>query len=124
MCNPPAEPYVCDRLQIWTRQAVVGGSVVPAHWPHYEWAPVLSIHCCSPLLCCAGNKYTLPGLMAFTGGQNVTFGSDFPFAPNGSATVTVNGLDEFFATDPMTLWRIGRGNALNLIPQASTPASS
>ena len=74
--------------------------------------------------CSAGNMYTLPGLMAFTDGRNVTFGSDFPFAPNGSATVTVNGLNEFFSTDPMTLWRIGRGNALNLIPKASTPASS
>lgn len=68
--------------------------------------------------------YTLPSLMAFTGGQKLTFGSDFPFAPNGSAAVTVSGLNEYFSADPMTLWRIGRGTALDLIPKASLKASS
>ena len=76
------------------------------------------------LLCSAGNMYTLPSLMAFTDGHNVTFGSDFPFAPNGTAMVTVSGLNEYFAADPMTLWSIGRGNALKLIPKASSSASS
>lgn len=80
--------------------------------------------CCRPLSCCAGNMYPLPGLMAFTDGQNVTFGSDFPFAPNGSTKLTVNSLNDFFAADPMTLWRIRRGNTLNLIPKAPTPAYS
>ena len=96
-------------------------------WPHVIPLHIFSPSCCGPPNISsglAGNMYTLPGLMAFIDGHNVTFGSDFPFAPNGSATVTVNGLNEFFAADPMTLWRIGRGNALNLIPKASGPASS
>ncbi len=68
--------------------------------------------------------YTLPSLMGFTNGQRITFGSDFPFAPNGSAAVTVSGLNEYFSADPMTLWRIGRGTALALIHKASLKASS
>ena len=73
---------------------------------------------------CAGNPYTLPTLMAFTGGHNITFGSDFPFAPSGSAAVTVNGLNDFLRADPMALWRIGRGTALNLVRKASSTAST
>ena len=72
----------------------------------------------------AGNEFTLPSLMAFTGGHRVLFGSDFPFAPEGTAADSVDGLNDFFSEDLMSLWRISRGTALQLLPSTDATLSS
>ncbi len=52
------------------------------------------------------------------------FGSDFPFAPEGTAVDSVSGLDEYFSEDLLTLWRISRGTAMHLISGThATPSS-
>ena len=73
---------------------------------------------------CAGNEFTLPSLMAFTDGHRVLFGSDFPFAPEGTAVDSMNGLDDFFSEDLMSLWRISRGTALQLLPSTHATSAS
>ena len=75
-------------------------------------------------LCRAGNEITLPSLMAFTSGHRVMFGSDFPFAPEGTAVDSVSGLDDYFSEDLVTLWRISRGTALHLVPGTQAKSSS
>ena len=62
--------------------------------------------------------------MAFTGGHRVMFGSDFPFAPEGTAVDSASGLDEYFSEDLLTLWKISRGTAMQLIPSAHARSSS
>ena len=73
---------------------------------------------------CAGNEFTLPSLMVFTGGNRVLFGSDFPSAPEGTAVYSVSGLDKYFSDDLMTLWKISRGTAMHLIPGMHATSSS
>ncbi|CAK0786343.1 hypothetical protein CVIRNUC_009556 [Coccomyxa viridis] len=106
-------PYQAERIATAGRQGLSGGPERMAQLKRLYFDTAMS-----------GNPYTLPSLMAFTSGHNITFGSDFPFAPNGSAAVTVDGLNDFLRADPMTLWRIGRGTALKLVSEPSSPTSS
>ena len=68
----------------------------------------------------AGNSYTLPSLMAFTNGDRLTIGTDFPYAPEATSASTIKGLEQFFAQDPYTMWKINRGTAQILWPDSQT----
>ena len=68
----------------------------------------------------AGNPYTLPSLMAFTNGNRLTVGTDFPYAPEAASASAIKGLEQYFAQDPYTMWKINRGTAQTLWPDSQT----
>lgn len=61
--------------------------------------------------------------MAFTHGDRLTIGTDFPYAPDTAIASALEGLERFFARDPYTMWKIDRGTALTLWPDSQTCTS-
>ncbi len=65
-----------------------------------------------PVQICAGNKYTLKGLLAFTNASRITFGTDFLFGNSSLLDASTRGLDAFFGA--------GVNNACNCAEGSNT----
>ena len=62
----------------------------------------------------------LPSLLAFAKPGHITFGSDFPFAPNAASKLFAAGLETYPGLDPDARAAIDRTNALALFPRHGT----
>ena len=70
-------------------------------------------------MCCAASPYSFPSLLAFTDPSHITFGSDFPFAPDAVGAYFGGELDEQFSNDSIALAQINSGTAADLCPRFS-----
>ena len=68
---------------------------------------------------CAASPYSFPSLLAFTDPSHITFGSDFPFAPDAVGAYYSGQLDKQFANDAAALTLINSGTASELFPRFS-----
>ena len=80
-----------------------------------------AVAACVPLwyLCLAASPYAFPSLLAFTDPSHITFGSDFPFAPDAVGAYFAGELDMHFANDSLSLGQINSGTAAELFPRFS-----
>ena len=62
----------------------------------------------------SGNPAALAALMQVADPARITFGSDFPYAPDIGVRVNVAGSDRFFADERLHA-QVGRGNAARLL---------
>ena len=65
-----------------------------------------------PVQICAGNEYTLKGLLAFTNASRITFGTDFLFGNSSLLDASTRGLNVFFGA--------GGNNACNCAEESNT----
>ena len=64
----------------------------------------------------SANALSFSALLRLVSAANVLFGTDYPFAPEPTATATVRGLAEL-GLSPAELGAIERGNALRMMPK-------
>ncbi len=65
----------------------------------------------------SSTEAALPTLLAFAKPGHITFGSDFPFAPQAASQYFVAGLEKYDGLDDQTRAAIDRTNALALFPR-------
>ena len=68
---------------------------------------------------CAASPYAFPSLLAFTDPSHITFGSDFPFAPDAVGAYFAGELDKQFSNDTASLAQINSGTVAELFPRFS-----
>ena len=70
----------------------------------------------------SGTPSALPSLLAFTTPDKVTFGSDFPYAPD-TAVAAMTGMYEAYDLDEAARHQIDRGTAETLFPRFARSAA-
>ena len=65
----------------------------------------------------AASPYSFPSLLAFTEPSHITFGSDYPFAPDAVGAYYSGQLDKQFVRDAAALTQINSGTASELFPR-------
>ena len=70
----------------------------------------------------SGTPSALPSLLAFTTPDKVTFGTDFPYAPD-TAVAAMTGMYEAYDLDEAARHQIDRGTAETLFPRLARSAA-
>ncbi len=68
---------------------------------------------------CAASPYAFLSLLAYTEPSHITFGSDYPFAPDAVGAYYSGQLDKQFLSDASALMQIKSGTAAELFPRFS-----
>ncbi|HTO53360.1 MAG TPA: amidohydrolase family protein [Myxococcota bacterium] len=101
-------PYLTGRLTAFGGLPQLRDKV-PRGVPHY----LKQLHYDTAL---SANPFALGCLKELVGPERVLFGSDFPFAPEPIAKLSIDGLAAFDGFDAAARARIERDNALALLP--------
>ncbi|CAL5220516.1 g2548 [Coccomyxa viridis] len=108
-------PYVASRIGM-AATAIGGGGLAQAGVSDASIEPLKRFYVDTAL---STSPYAFPSLLTFTDPSHITFGSDFPFAPDAVGAYFAGELDKQFSNDTAALAQINSGTAAELFPRFS-----